>query len=233
MRHYRPDYVSAADYERRVRSSKARLALVEAARQSSIVPMDRPRTRFVKRDEAALATALTEAQKQAASLEPTVNQLLNILKEGERDRDAEAVPRWQAGYDLAMGRVLAVKARTEGYNLMLAEAKRGKKFVNGKNNTWTLSPAKEVTVGSQVSNAAQKAEEYLTRVVTDHDGTPWAYLAKAELKEPFGWKWIESRTNLNPRPNRVAGNNQNPPTPEDERRRMLERRPKRRPVPKL
>ena len=234
MRHYRPDYVSAAEYERRVRASKARLALVEAARQSAIVPMDRPRTRFVKRDEASLANALTEAQKAAASLEPTINKLLSVLKEGERERKSEAVPRWQAGYDLAMGRVLAVKARTEGYNLMLAEAKRGKKFADDKNNTWTLTPATEVSVGSQISNTAEKAEEYLTRVISDHDGTPWAYLAQAELKEPFGWKWVESRTNLNPRPNAIASNNQNnQPSPEDERRRMLQRGPERRPVPKL
>ncbi|MCA9215159.1 MAG: VWA domain-containing protein [Planctomycetales bacterium] len=235
MRHYRPDYVSAADYQRRIGESKTRSALVEAATQSEIMPMSQPRTRFVKRDEAALSNELSEAQKQAASLEPELNRLLAILKDGERDRSNEAVPRWQAGYDLAMGRVLAVKARTEGYNLMLAEAKRGKKFSNEENNTWVLDPSKEVTAGSQVANAANKAEEYLNRVVTEHEGTPWAYLAMAELKQPLGWQWRETHTDLNPpRQNaNPANNNNNIPQAQDEQRRMLERRPERRPVPKL
>ena len=50
-----------------------------------------------------------------------------MLQQGEADREKETVMRWQAGYDLAMGRTLAAKVRTEGYNAMLAAAKRGLK----------------------------------------------------------------------------------------------------------
>jgi hypothetical protein len=56
-------------------------------------------------------------------------------------REQEESPRWRAGFDLAMGRVLAQKVRTETYNAMLAKAKLGMKFEDEKNNTWVLEPA--------------------------------------------------------------------------------------------
>lgn len=39
-----------------------------------------------------------------------------------------------------------------------------------------------------------KALEYLNRVITEHPGTPWAYLAKVELRDPLGWEWVEAHT---------------------------------------
>jgi len=65
----------------------------------------------------------------------------------EADRDKETVQRWEAGYDLAIGRVLAVKVRTETYNAMLAAAKRGLKLSDPKNNTFDLKPADDLSVG--------------------------------------------------------------------------------------
>lgn len=238
MRHYRPVYVSAAEYKRFVKSSRMRTALVQAAvesQNSEIPAMVRPRTRFERRDEATLAKSLSDAQRTPASLEQTINHLIEVLKSGEPDREKEAIPRWQAGYDLAMGRALAARARTVGYNLMLAEVKRGKKFEKANSNTWILRPSEKVTVGTQIANDAAKAEEYLMRVVQDHKGTPWAYLAQIELGDPLGWEWTETYT-APPAPpaNAVAAANaeRNRPTPEDERRRMIERQ-KTRPVPKL
>src|SRR5690606_22675547 len=107
-------------------------------RASALTPMENPRYRFVKSSEAEFANALSEAQKDAAKLEPKINQLYEHLAQGEADRAKETSLRWQAGYDLAMGRVLAVKVRTEAYNAMLAQAKTGLKFKNEKNNTWVL-----------------------------------------------------------------------------------------------
>ena len=37
-----------------------------------------------------------------------------------------------------MGRVLALKVRTNAYNIMLANAKAGMKLTNPKNDTWIL-----------------------------------------------------------------------------------------------
>lgn len=198
MRPYHPDYISFKQYDRLLHENKARMALVEAAKFSMIEPMEKPRLRFPKRSDAELKTDLDVAQRTAAVLEPRLAQLYNILKTGEKDRTKLTGARWQAGYDLAMGRVLAVQVRTAGYNAILAKAKNGMKFQDENNDTWELVPADEVTVSSALEKAAAQSREYLTRVVENHPGTPWAYLAERELAEPLGWKWTEKHTNVRP-----------------------------------
>ena len=188
----------------------------------------------MRRDEATFVRELTEAQKSAAKLEPAIQPLYELLKRGEVDRAKESVPRWQAAFDLALGRVLAIKVRTEAYNGMLARAKRGMKVADPQHNTWHLEPSDEIQLGSQLKSHAAKAREYLERVAGEHGGTPWAWLAQRELKEPLGWEWKELRTPLDPPAPRVAAAASNPPrAPSDERPRMIRRPPPRRPPPKL
>lgn len=158
-----------------------------------------------------------------------MEQLYAILAVGETSRERELVPRWRAGYDLAMGRVLAAKVRTEAYNAMLAAAKTRLKFEDPKNNTWQLQPAESIEVGSRLANLAEKATMYLTRVVEEHPQTPWAKLAERELSTPLGWKWEESFTEP-PRPPAMDNNNNNNiPNPNDDQAMMLERKPRRSP----
>jgi hypothetical protein len=232
MRRYKPDYVSLEEYGRRLKANKCREALVKAAAMSNTGALENPQTRFVKREEADFVTALGEAQKAAAMLEPKLASLYEVLKEGEADREKELTPRWQAGFDLAAGRVLAARLRTESYNAMLASAKRGLKFQNPKNNTWVLKPSDEVTVGSQYQKMAEKAKTYLERIVKDHPSTPWALLASKELEQPLSWKWTEEFTNLAPPPRMVPGNNNAPPPAAVDEARMMLNRPALRPVPK-
>jgi hypothetical protein len=230
MRKYRPDYVSVGEYQKRVSQNKARWALIQAAQASQLAQMDAPRLRFVKSDEAAFANALSEAQQAAAALEPKINTLYEMLRQGEADREKETVLRWQAGYDLAIGRALAVKVRTETYNAMLAAAKRGLKPTDPKNNTWVLEPSDEISVGSQYAKLGERAKMYLTRVVTEHPATPWAMYAERELKDPLGWKWKDEFTDLTPRA--MATGNANP-NPANDAKRMLTKPPLKRPPPKL
>ena len=234
MRKYRPDYVTVEEYMQRLNQNNARKVLVEAARQSWLSPMAPPQIRFVKRNEASFANALSDAQKSAAKLTPKIAALHALLQVGESDRDQEASPRWQAGYDLAIGRVLAIKVRTESFNAMLAKAKRGMKFATKKNNTWILKPSDDVSVGSQLKKQADTATRYLERVVEDHPGTPWALLASRELKDPMSWKWMEEYTNLNPPARRGAGGGGGTPGPaQNDRKKMLKKAPPKRPIPKL
>ena len=233
MRRYRPDYVSTAEYKKRISSNKARFALIQASAMSQLDQMNNPKLRFVKTDEAAFSNALSEAQQSAARLEPKINQLYEMLRTGESDREKEEVPRWQAGYDLAMGRVLAVKVRTEGYNAMLAAAKRGLKPKDPKNNTWTIKPADEISVGSQLAKLGERAKMYLSRVVKDHPGTPWALLAEKELQDPVGWVWGDSFTDLSP-PKMANGNGNAAPAIRNDAKMMLPKpAPPKRPPPKL
>jgi hypothetical protein len=231
MRRYQPDYVSDTEYQKLLNENRARQALVQAASQPSwIQPLSGPALHFPKRDDADLARLLTEAQKAAAKLEPVIGGLHQTLKVGESDRPSLTSPRWEAGYDLAMGRVLAAKVRTEAYNAMLAKAKT-MKFKNPKNDTWDLAPADTIDVGSALEKDAAKAKEYLTRVVKEHPGTPWAMLAAKELETPLGWQWKERYTGVNaPRPPMGNGT---PPPPPDDRANMLKKPPPKREVPPL
>jgi len=236
MRRYRPEYVSIGEYQKRIGQNKARAALVQAAASSmQLAPVGKEAKRFVKADEAQFTRELSTAQQEAALLEPKINALYNILLQGETAREKETVLRWQAGYDLAMGRTLAAKVRAETCNAMLAAAKRGLKLTDPKNNTWTLKPADEVSVGSQYAKLAERAKMYLNRVAKEHEGTPWAHLARRELADPIGWQWVDSFTDLAPPPRQVAVNNNPPPParPQNEKKKMLERPKEMRPLPKL
>ncbi len=234
MSRYRPDYLSPADYVTMVKSSPLRQSLVTAAQMQPVTGISRPRTRFIKRDDAQLVGELTTAQQDAAKLEPTLVRMAQILEPGMASRDSEDSPRWKAGFDLAMGRVLAQKVRTETYNAMLAKAKRGMNFKEEKSNTWVLEPSDEISVGSKWVSEAKSARGLLQGVVKEHAGTPWALLASQELEVPIGWVWKEEFTDLNPpaHNNQPGNNNNTPRPPKDDQARMIKQAPKR-PVPKL
>ncbi len=225
MRRYRPDYVSLFEYQRRLKANRARAALVEASAMSRISPLENPRRRFPKQDDASLKRLLDQAQQAAAKLEPKLESLYRILKSGEADRPKLRKPRWMAGFDLAMGRVLAAKVRTEGYNAMLAELKQGRPFKDAKNDTWVLVPADTIETDSRLDRMVRQARQYLEGVISQHPGTPWELLAKEELAQPLGWKWTETFTGVNAPRQRQPGNNN--PLPRNDRRRMAPKEPQR------
>ena len=221
MRDYRPDYLPQAQVDKMLAANKAKASLVAAAKAAQVTPMEAPTMRFPREDDGKLAQLLGEAQKKAAVLEPKIDALYGTLAAGVPDR-AKIAPeekRWQAGFDLALGRVLAVKVRTNAYNIMLAQAKAGMKFKNPKNDTWILNPSDDVSqVGSQTERLAKQADEVLRRVVSEHPGTPWAQMAAEELRSPLGYSWEETYTGVNaPKPGNGNGN----PNPVDDKKRML------------
>jgi len=220
MRRYQPDYVSVQEYQQRLSDNRARRALVEAAQLSWTSPIDKVRTKFPKRNEATLAEILSRAQRTAADSQPKIDQLLRILSTGESDREKIVSPRWQAGYDLAIGRVLAMKVRADGYNTILARAKQGMAFQEQKNNTWILVADDEFD-SSSLKALSAKAKEYLERVVEEHPDTPWAWLANRELQFPLGWRWKESYTVI---PELVASTGTPPPKKKPKKPAGLPRR---------
>ena len=228
MAAYQPDYVSAAKLQQDIAANAAKRALVEAARSTELQPMEGPTMTFPKRDEPALASLLTEAQKAAARVQPRIDTLHATLSEGLPEREAVKERRWQAGFDLALGRVLAAKVRTDAYNQMLAQAKLGMKFKDDKSDTWQLEPSDEVNVGSQTEKLAKQATELLERVVRDHAGTPWAQIAATELRTPLGYRWTERFTGVN-KPQMADGGNNNVPAPasDDQKRKLAPPKPKR------
>ena len=237
MRKYRPDYVSRQEYMKRLKENEARYVLVQAAEASATGQLQAPQYRFPKLNEATFVNQVSQAQRAAALLEPRLGQLYGILKTGEEAREKEASPRWQAGYDLAFGRIMAAKVRAESYNAELAAAKTKKKFEDEKNNTWVLEPADKISTGSQAENMAAKARFYLERVIDQHPDTPWAMLAARELETPIGWEWKEDFTQPPEPRQRPANNNNNnnnaqpAPNPQPQQNAMPPKQ--KRPPPKL
>ncbi|MEZ6093192.1 MAG: vWA domain-containing protein [Pirellulaceae bacterium] len=208
MSRYKPDYVTQQTYLQRLGANKARMSLVQAAQMSQVGAFNPPMRRFPKLDEAQFTNQVSLAQRSAAILEPKMNQLYEVLRVGEKDRDMEFSPRWKAGFDLNYGRVLASKVRVESYNAMLAMIKTKLAFEDPEKNTWVLQPADVINTGSQAESMAEQAKFYLKRVVTEHPGTPWAMLAQRELNRPIGWRWQEDFTEP-PRPPEQRPNNNN------------------------
>ena len=207
MRKYRPDYVSLNEYRKRANQNQARMSLLQAAGVPQTDQLVARRFRFPKSDEARFVRMVGEAQRSAAILQPKLRRLYAILKEGELDREKEASPRWQAGFDLAIGRVVAASLRAKSYNEMLALAKTKLEFTKEKSNTWVLRPSNDLsTTGSQNEKLAEKARGYLERVVDEHAETPWALLAKRELETPLGWTWRETYV-APPKPRERNGGN--------------------------
>jgi hypothetical protein len=190
LRKYAPDYVSEQEYQQILASNKACQALHDAARLPFAEVLVNPNTTFPKRDEASFKRSLDTAQQGPAKVEPRLLALHDALKKGEADRPKLTRPRWQAGYDLAMGRVLAARVRTEGYNAMLAKVK-GANFTKPGANTWVLESSDTIGAGSALEKMLAQSRDYLNRVVKEHPGTPWAYLAERELQAKAGWEWTE------------------------------------------
>lgn len=236
MFQYRPEYISKDEYMQRVAKSPLRQSLIKAAQFARVGDFDPTQLRFVKSDEGRFITELTTAQQSAARLEPKLTALAEILIAGLPAREKESNVRWLAGFDLSIGMTLSHKVRTEGYNAMLAKAKRGMKFEKEKSNTWVLVPDAEISVGSKAEKEAQQARDMLEAVVKNHPRTPWALLASRELDQPMGWKWVEEYTDLTPPAamrNNPNNNNNIPPPPQDDQAAMLAKPPPKRPVPKL
>lgn len=194
MRNYAPDYRPIRQLELDFKKNKAKMALVAAAEKTKLDQIAEPKLEFPHNNDNELREAVTEAQKPLAVLDYKLNELEQMLAAGEKDREKITDVRWQAAYDLAYGRVLAMRARAFGYNSILSEMKlTPKTFTKKGYNQWQLVPSKTITGTPDVKKKAAKAAVLLKRIIDDHPDTPWAVIAERELSSPMGWEWKESQ----------------------------------------
>ncbi len=191
MKPYRPSYASREVSERELALNRAKRALVETARVAMGGHIASLQMVFPQEDDEAFLGLLSEAQRACAINQPQIENLYARLQAGLSDRKKLEEKRWQAGYDLALGRVLATKARAHTYDMMIARAKSGMKFKDENSNTWKLVPSDKTLLIGQAAEIAKQAQALLEKVVAEHPGTPWAYYASEELKTPFGYEWNE------------------------------------------
>ena len=191
MRRYAPDYISDEAYQQLLKENGARRALHEAAQLDEFSEAFYPELEFPRENESAMQRRVARAQQLAARLAPEVDRVYTLLQQGEADRPRLTEPRWQANFDLAMGRAAAAKARIDGYNAALAMLKRSRRFEHPESTRWVLQGSDTTEAGTAIERLMTKARMYLERVVAEHPGTPWAHLAQEELDAKFGWQWVE------------------------------------------
>ncbi|MFH1265088.1 MAG: vWA domain-containing protein, partial [Planctomycetota bacterium] len=213
MLHVMPDYVSQADYQRATIKSPVRSGVLRVAQATQTKIPDLP-TRY-------LASGIQfEIKKNVKLLEQVVhflNQAIDELKSAEKFRDKEASKRWQAHYDLLMGRMLATRIRCYRSVPLLQEMFAKPQVPKSHTaNGWELAgtesetfanlaapanpdgakkkPAKKAPAQNADPTAADipVAKEYLERVVHEHPNTPWALMAQSELDFPLGFNWQET-----------------------------------------
>lgn len=194
MRAYQPDYSPIRELDQKIRDNKAIAALIDATRTLRIERLSMPTLSFDAKDDNTLRNEIFEAQKPTSVLDYKISSLVALLEAGSKERDKIVEPRWRAAFDLAMGRALALKVRAYGYGQMLAEMRTNlRPFDDPSSNFWYLRPSTDLKNATpSVRKMAKEAESYLTRVMDEHPGTPWADLAKAELSQPMGWGWEEA-----------------------------------------
>lgn len=221
MRQYAPDYRPGLEYRKQLQSNLAKQALIAAAQLAINEPVPIPQRAFQANNDNILREQITEAQKPLAVLDYFLQRVHEALEVGEKHRDKLDTDRWRAQYDLAMGRILAMRVRAYGYNSLLAEMKSSpKRFEKDGSNQWMLQPSEKIEGGANVRKMHDKALLYLNRIIEEHPDTPWAFLAKIELSEPLGWEWRESQLAI-PQMGNGNGDNDRRPVfaPEEEERR--------------
>jgi hypothetical protein len=204
LRNYTPDYRPLRQYEAEREKNPAKAALVQAAvlsieDGSAISRIPQPRMQFRADNDNTFRQEMNEAQKPLAELDYRLTELHNLLEAGEKSRSQLDTPRWRASFDLALGRVLALRARALGYNEMLAGMKvQMRQFETAGDNTWRIVPASEEHATPKSQKYAKRAREILEGVIEEHRGTQWALLAKEELTAPMAWDWKELHVDYPP-----------------------------------
>ena len=206
MREYKPDWVSKAQYLAAVdpATHPIRYAVMQAGLMTQQNLPGQPGLTFPAVESPQFKADMERNQITVARIAFTVDQAPAPISQAAKFRDRETSRRWQAHYDLARGRLLAMKLRCYEYNWACAKMKKdAPKFSQPGSNAWRLVPDTEVHYSDKAAAAANEARTLLQRVINDHPGTPWAVLAERELKDPFGFKWVEA--NVPPPPKEGMG----------------------------
>ena len=199
MREYKPDWDRKADYEKRIADSPLRRAVLTAAQITQQKLPGMPSLSFPPADAPEFKDVMAVNQGIAERTAYTVDEALVPINSVAKLRDRETSRRWQAHYDLIRGRLLAMKVRCYEYNYACARMKKDPpKFSSPKFNAWRLVPDENIQYSDKAVEAAREAQALLRRVIEDHPTTPWALLADREVKDPLGFRWVE--TYVQPRP---------------------------------
>lgn len=195
MKAFLPDYRFGVpeDYIRDVKAHPIRNAVMTASERSlKYKANSTPRLELKVTANNYLQT-LNDAQRSVAETSYMVENILQPFQGNfEPHYQKEPSARWRANYNLALGRLLALKVRSYEYNFACAQLKQlGGTDISSKSNHWYFKPDAQLTSGPQMKKVANEAERLLKRCIEEAPGTPWALLAQRELAHPLGIQVIQ------------------------------------------
>lgn len=105
-------------------------------------------------------------------------------------------PRWQANFDLVYARYLGRLALYREYNFVLGNKLRKDPTLQNpeKNNGWKIVPSDKMQQ-KETRDLARERDKVLERILKEHPGTPWEFLAERERATSLGLKVEEARVN--------------------------------------
>jgi uncharacterized protein YegL len=205
MKEYKPDWVRRDQYEAAIARSPLRQAVINAGQITQQRLPGMPRLVFPPVESPEFKNVMAASQALAERTAYTVEEALGPISAAAKLRDRETSRRWQAHYDLIRGRLLAMKVRCYEYNWACARLKKDPpKFKTPRANAWRLVPDSSIQYSERAAAAAHDADRLLHRVIQEHPDTPWALLAQRELRDPFGFKWVETYAAPAPRADQNA-----------------------------
>jgi hypothetical protein len=198
---YRASYKSLADLDRQIMAHPKRFPLARAVRRTVQVLVDHahafpealPGQKLPV--PAGLKQKLFQDQvKVATHLEECREALVRLRKAG-RNRTGDQSLRWQANYDYVMARLLARLIYLQEYNLMLGKVRKDDlPAVQTGAGGWRLVAAGKIQCTErEVLWWERERRKSLKRLLKEHPRTPWAWLARRELKVPLGLEWQVAR----------------------------------------
>lgn len=215
LRRYLPAYTSSGEYSKEVKQSKLRQAVLSAVDITHQRELKGTPTLSFAPTGDNFQQQLREAQESVAYDMLTIERALAAFgpKGLEQEYQQETSPRWQAWYDLTLGRLLAMQVRCYEFNWACAVMKgKGSAFVDQKSNRWEFRADEKINFGSASERSAEEALRLLERAVKNNPGTPWALLAERELQQPLGFRVEEGYVAPPPSISNLPGVNL-PPAP--------------------
>jgi RNA polymerase sigma factor (sigma-70 family) len=127
--------------------------------------------------------------RETAKLVGEFSAALEELEAAGKARPKES-RRWQANYDYTRARMAAQVAHVLAYSAALGHLQkeldaRDRAFYKG----WRFVPGVNLQGDPMARDRAAASRRMLEQVIQDYPETPWAYLARRDLRVPLGLEW--------------------------------------------
>jgi hypothetical protein len=196
---YRPDYGSLREIEHDAAKHPLRVQVIETIKLLRTTfdpngPQGTLREYFQGTSNERIKAEILKEQRKPALVHDQLMERLEALRKAGEQRDKETSPRWQAHYDYVLAQLLARTAYVSEYNLMLGKIRKDElPELQPKVHTgWRLASCEKMQSGKDVKEMAAESRKLFAKIIRDHPGSPWEFLAKREQLTALGLEWQPS-----------------------------------------